>query len=256
MKIKVTDFAKKHFDPKFGGTKVLNYTIEEFEKYVNSHLISLDIDSHYLFPVGLEEGDIKIINGYAPFCKLIAIRNFTDARVGSLPITLENYQYIRSGYSARREGELPVFSRWLELPIKHPKADWLMVVLYSHGHLINEAALNIGATGIQEEVPDCDYGIVAILGQSHPEEEPMKPETMIRNGGYNTEEYQAKAIEKIKGLYTGLNETEAGLEDICDEDIKEILDLQGKMVGGSGVPINRDKYLKSVDFWDKNITVN
>ena len=47
---------------------------------------------------------------------------------------------------------------------------------------------------------DADWGIVAILGQSHPGEEPMKPETMLRNalgkeeGGsghkLNREDYQ------------------------------------------------------------------
>ena len=47
-----------------------------------------------------------------------------------MPITLENYQYIRSGYSARRDSELPTFSRWLELPLGKPKAEWLCIVCY------------------------------------------------------------------------------------------------------------------------------
>ena len=57
-----------------------------------------------------------------------------------------------------------------------------------------------------------EWGIVAILGQSHGNEEPMHPETMIRN---------ALGIKQ----------------------------------GGSGVPLNKEKYLKSVEFWDKNVTV-
>lgn len=206
MKIIVTEFAERHFDPKFNGTKILNYTKEEFEKELEclSHLDEHDeLIGEYK---GTELGDIIVHEGYAPFCKLIAIPNFTDAKVGSMPITLENYPYIRSGYLARRDFELPVFSRWLELPLGKPKAKWLILVLYSYDQLVKEA------TETQKEVPDCDYGIVAILGQSHPNEEPMKPETMLRNA--------------------------LGIEE-----------------GGSGVPLDREQYLKSVDFWSKNITV-
>jgi hypothetical protein len=258
MKIKLTDFALRHFDSKFGGTKILNYTPEEFEGRIIELTSNVTIEDFnglsYKRIVGL--GNTTITDGYAPFCKYLAIRNFTKARVGSLPITLENYQYIRSGYSARKEGELPIFSRWLELPIKPPTAEWLVLVLYSHEQLVHEAALNISATGIQEEVPDCDYGIVAILGQSHPNgADPMKPETMIRNAGYNTKEYQERAVKKIKQLYVDLNACESGLEDISDEDIMEILSLQGMLTGGSGVPFSTEEYLRSVEFWEKNVTI-
>jgi len=186
------------------------------------------------------------MNGYADFCKLVAIPNFTDARVGSLPITLENYQYIRSGYSARRDSELPVFSRWLELPLGKPKAEWLILVLYDKTQIEKEGNLeelkNIHYSDYENEKEkyelvddldsfsdnfedwcdennysgtfsfDADWGIVAILGQSHPGEEPMKPETMLRNA--------------------------LGIEE-----------------GGSGHKLNREDYLKSVNFWSNNATV-
>ena len=54
---------------------------------------------------------IKIEDGYADFCKLLIVPNFTNARTGTLPITLENYQYLRTGYFSRRKDELPVLSR-------------------------------------------------------------------------------------------------------------------------------------------------
>lgn len=210
MKIKVTEFGARHFDPKFGGTKILDMTLEEFEGKINFMTVNaIDLNEDYSLGITYGSG-IKVMNGYAPFCKLIAMPNFTDARVGSLPITLENYQYIRSGYSARTKKELPVFSRWLELPLGKPKAEWLMLVLYSKEQIEKEAKEQDNATEIFGF--DADWGIVAILGQSHPNEEPMKPETMIRNA-------------------LGIKE------------------------GGSGVPLDRDKYLKSVDFWSKNITV-
>lgn len=195
MKVKLTEFGARHFDPKFGGTKILKVTPEDFQKHLDD-LLRDDL------PEGFKP---KLIDGYAPFCKLWPIHNFTDARVGSLPITLANYPFLRSGYSARRENEFPVFSRWLELPLGKPRAEWLMLVLYSNEQLNKENKENAAPF-------DADYGIVAILGQSHDKEEPMKPETMIRNA-------------------LGISE------------------------GGSGVPLNREAYLKSVEFWERHATV-
>jgi len=218
MKIKLTEFALRHFDKDFGGTKILSMTPQEFEKKIDT--LCEDISSHNRikfaeFEDGHSEMEVKIINGYAPFCKLLAIKNFTDVRVGSMPITLENYQYLRSGYSARRESELPVFSRWLELPFGKPKAEWLVLILYDKEQIDKEGRITEGEHGNPDKkyIPlDVDWGIVAILGQSHSNEEPMKPETMLRNA-------------------LGVKE------------------------GGSGVAIDREAYLKSVDFWSNNSTV-
>ena len=252
MKIKITEFAERHFDKNFGGTKILDFNVEEFENRILSETLFLSEDNTHIFDEyedeSLDEVRVKMIDGYAPFCKLVAIKNFTEAKVGSLPITLENYQYLRSGYSARRESELPIFSRWLELPLGKPKADYLMLVLYSKEQIDKEAKteniknidkkyksdyeleydkydeLNeldcfsdnfedwLDEKHIEINYPkfDADWGIVAILGQSHIEEEPMKPETMIRNS---------------------------------------------YMSGGSDVEFNEEDYLKSVNFWSNNATV-
>lgn len=207
MKVKITNFGKRHFDKTFGGTKILDVSVEEFEKHLDS---LIDEDAIYEKDGMAYMCNIKEMPGYAPFCKLLAIKNFTDARVGSMPITLENYQFIRSGYSARRDSELPVFSRWLELPLGKPKAEYLLLVLYDREQLKKEATDKEPFEF--ENDKDVEWGIVAILGQSHPNEEPMKPETMMRNA-------------------LGISE------------------------GGSGVQIDRDAYMKSVEFWDKNITV-
>ena len=212
MKIKITEFGERHFNKNFSGTKILDMSKEDFEEAINSSIIHESINISKTIKIGVDTHlipNVKVLHGYAPFCKLVIIENFTNTRVGSMPITLENYSFIRSGYSARRDSELPVFSRWLELPLEKPKAKWLVLVLYSKEQLDKEAALDINATSI---TPDCDWGIVAILGQSHSNEEPMKPETMLRNA--------------------------LGIEE-----------------GGSGTPLNRGNYLKSVNFWSKNITV-
>jgi hypothetical protein len=117
--IKITDFGKRHFDPKFGGTKITTLTVEQVEEYLASQLAA---GSNII---------AKVMDGYAPFCKLVAVKNVTDARIGTMPIDMANYQYLRHGYSARTEKELPILTRWFELPLPAPKADFLIFVLYS-----------------------------------------------------------------------------------------------------------------------------
>lgn len=213
MTIKVTEFAKRHFDGKTSGTKITNISAEKFDSYLK------EILSDYENDLGIDDIDytIEFIDGYAPFCKLAFVKNFTNAKSGSMPITLENYQYIRSGYAARREGELPVFSRWLELPypMQSPKAEYLCLVLYSKEQIDKEGRITLGNDSCADdkyEPFDGDLGIVAILGQMNKYEEPMQPATMIRNA--------------------------LGIEE-----------------GGSGFPLDRKKYLESVEFWDKNIII-
>ena len=197
--VKITDFAKRHFDSKFGGTKILDSTPEDFER-----ILSLSISALNLLPTN-EYSTERILPGYADFCKLVVVKNFTNARTGTLPITLDNYQYLRTGYSARTEKELLVMDRWFDLPLSAPTAKYLVVVLYSKEQLDKERKEG-------EEEFDGDWGAVAILGQMSSNEEPMKPITMMRNA--------------------------LGIEE-----------------GGSGVPIDREAYKKSVNFWSNNATV-
>lgn len=209
--VKVTEFGKRHFEPKFGGTKIIDRTPEEFADWANSQLYAYyKLRKGTNFIKELTTNVVEIFDGYADFCKLVCLKNVTSAKTGSLPITLENYQYLRTGYSSRTPNELPVMERWFDLPLPAPKAEYLMVVLYSKEQIIKEHS----ASEYKDEPLyfDADYGIVAILGQMSPEEEPIKPITMMRNS-------------------LGINE------------------------GGSGVPIDRDKYKKSVDFWSKFATV-
>ena len=189
MKIQLTNFSKRHFKTSFIGTKITNINEEEFEKHINTL-----------------NNSAKIIDGYAPFCKLMIIPNFTNAKTGTMEITVDNFHNIRTDYVARTEEELPVLTRWLQVSSTVvPTAKYLVVVLYSYEQLLFE---NNKKQEIFELDSDTDYGIVAILGQMINEEEPMKPITMIRNS--------------------------MGVEQ-----------------GGSGVPLDKEKYLESVKFWTK-----
>ena len=71
----------------------------------------------------------------------------------------------------------------------HPEAKYLMLVLYSREQLFEEYKADLSRLKEDEPVPefdfehdpDAEWGIVAVLGQSHPNEEPMQPITMMRN---------------------------------------------------------------------------
>ncbi len=120
--------------------------------------------------------DEALVDGYAPFCKHLFLRNPSATRAAFAPITEANRAHLRSGYVARREGERAVLERWFE-GLDAPRAEWLDVILYSHAQLLAEAA----DYPEEQPVPDCDWGIVSIIGTLEPVEPPMPPITQMRN---------------------------------------------------------------------------
>ena len=117
-----------------------------------------------------------LVDGYAPFCKHLFLKNDTATRAAFAPITDESRRLLRSGYLARRDGERAVLERWFE-GLEAPRAEWLDVILYSHDQLVAEAR----DYPDEQPVPDCDWGIVSIIGVLEPSEPPMPPITQMRN---------------------------------------------------------------------------
>lgn len=159
------------------------------------------------------EEEVKLVDGYAPFCKHIFVKNFTDSVPAFIKITPENQHFLVSGYEARNEKELPVLGRWFDLR-KLPqdtlkKASYLNIILYSRDQCIAEAK----ATGTKDsnENDEYDYGIVSVKAQDVNYSLPMQPITAMRN-------------------------------------------CLGKEEGGSGVPLDKEKYLESVKFWQEYAT--
>jgi len=200
--IKLTEFASRHFDPSFKGTKIY-MSKDLFEIQINEKFATaIDVNSL----TGSQKSEtIRTCNnlifpGYADFCKQYIIKSdLFNIKAGAIPITLENYQYLRSGYSARNADEVPVLGRWFEFPEKRfiQTAKYLNIILYSKEQLEREDS---------ELIFDTDWGIVAILGQLGKKPEPPKPATIIRNsmgiseGGsghpFNRMEYKQKKNSK------------------------------------------------------------
>ena len=187
-KIAMTGFALRNWEPRASGTRIIGLTPDELVARCNA-------------------AESPLVDGYAPFCKHLFLENDTPTRCGFAPITEANRHLLRSGYARRREGEMAVLERWFE-EIEAPVANWLDVILYSYAQLVAEAA------DYREEqaVPDCDWGIVSIIGTLEPAEPPMPPITQWRNA-------------------------------------------LGRAEGGSGMPIDPEKYEAAVAFWDAHASV-
>src|SRR3569623_1604607 len=152
MFIVLTPFARARLFPKDRRLNAIqDVTPDEFERYLNEH------------------EPMKVLDGYAPFCKLHVHRNWTSTRCYTMPITDDNRHLLRSGYEARTKAELPVLVRWFE-GVEPPVANYLVVILYSREQMEMEG-----------DMIDGDWGIVGCMYTEAPEEIPMAPITMMRN---------------------------------------------------------------------------
>lgn len=191
--IEVNSFALRQFTADARGTRITSHTSEAFLAELKQHI----------------DAPVRVKDGYAEFCKIVFVENFTDAKVGDIEITSENMHMMRSGYVARREGELPVLTRWVE-GVKAPVASHLGIVFYSKEQLQKE--FDEGPKDSGEAPPQEEWGVILVMGVAEPEETPMNPMTMLRNS-------------------LGVGE------------------------GGSGVPMDKDAYMKSVAYWETHAVI-
>ena len=187
MSIALTPFARARLFPKERRRNAIqDCTPEQFVQHLNAN------------------PPLRVLDGYADFCKLHVHRNWTSTRCLTVPITEANRHLLRSGYEARSKGELAVLTRWFE-GVEPPVADYLIAILYSRAQLLKEGEPLEADSGIVGG--EADWGIVGCLYTADPEEIPMAPITMMRNA-------------------------------------------LGVAEGGSGVPLDRAAYQRSVAFWD------
>jgi len=140
---------------------------------------------------------VPLVEGYAPFCKHIFVENFCGVKCGYTKITDENRHLIKSGYEARKEGELPVLVQWIDAKdCPAPEATHLDVILYSREQIIaeNEA---MGDEGVAKDTTS-PWGIISIKGQLTDFELPMQPITMMRNALGKEEGGSGVPLEKAK----------------------------------------------------------
>jgi hypothetical protein len=152
MSIVLTDFARPRLFPREPrGNTIQDIAADEFVRHLNQH------------------PPLRVLDGYAPFCKLHVHRNWTSTRCLAVPVTEGNRHLLRSDYEARNDAELPVLVRWFE-GLQPPVANYLIPILYSREQLAKEGS-----------PIDAEWGVVGCMYTMQPEETPMAPITLMRN---------------------------------------------------------------------------
>ena len=170
----MTTFALRNWEPGASSTSVVGISPDELVAQCNA---------------AVAQGS-ALVAGYAPFCKHLFLPNTTETRCGFALISDDNRHLLRTGYASRRDGELAVLERWFE-GVQAPVARYLDIILYSHEQMLAEAA----DFPDDEGVPDCDWGIVSIIGTLQPTEPPMPPITQMRNALGRAEGGSGRAID-------------------------------------------------------------
>ena len=162
------------------------------------------------------------------------IPNFANVECGYTVITEDNRPIIESCYEARKANELAVLIQYIDRKnLQPPKASHLDIILYSREQIIkeNEAMgskvrnnLNLKATRYFFII----YFYFVVYDQA--------PETNSPWG-----------IISVKG-------------QLCDfelpmQPITMMRNALGKEYGGSGVPLDFQKYQESVAFWTKHVSI-
>ncbi|CUV04558.1 unnamed protein product [Cryptosporidium hominis] len=163
------------------------------------------------------ENNPTLVDGYADFCKHIFIPNFTEAKQSIVKITNENEKYIKTGYISRRDEEIPVLSRWF--PKDSPPASQLIKSKYLDIILYSK------------EQCEKESSIMNCCLQDILDDKEKNPDWYIISIKAQNESFEVP-MEPITILRNTLIEE-----------------------GGSGVPLKREKYLESVEFWKEHAIV-
>ena len=169
-KIEYDPFVSRQFSPGFSGTKVDLEIKEELLGVINDSLTYSSDTGAYLMD---SEWD---------FCKYLVIKNDFDVKCAVREITLDIYPYIRTDYVQRTPDELPILSRFVQLPpgFKSQEADYIVLVLYSKEQLQKE--FKPKEEGQEFYFDDSvEWGVVSIMGTMEPKPDPLVPITIMRN---------------------------------------------------------------------------
>ena len=164
-KIEYDPFVSRQFSQNFSGTKVEPEAKEALLIEINKAFEFSELQS--------SEWD---------FCKYLAIPNTFGVKCATREITLDIYPYIRTDYVQRTPDELPVLTRFAQLPpgFKQQQSEHIVLVLYSRAQL--ESEFKPKDDGQEFYFDDSvEWGIVSIMGTMEPRPDPLVPITIMRN---------------------------------------------------------------------------
>jgi hypothetical protein len=178
--VAVTNFAKRHLKPDFGGTRLTSEQLEACRKRAEA-----------LVKIG------AVRDGYAPFCKTVHVFDVADVLSPIVAISEYNEHYLRTEYRARASNELPVLIRYFtNEEVRRGPSHHLNVILYSREQLHAEERV----AGGQSDFIDAEWGIVAVNAEPGETDSPMSPITMMRNALGQAEGGSGFPIDRAKYL--------------------------------------------------------
>jgi hypothetical protein len=167
-KIEYDPFVTRQFSQNFSGTKVDPEVKDELLEVINDAYDYASTET--------------MLDSEWSFCKYLILPNEFGVKCAVREITLDIYPYIRTDYVQRTPEELPILSRFAQLPpgFKSQEANYIVLVLYSRRQL--EKEFKPKEEGQEFYFDDnVEWGIVSIMGTVLPHPDPLVPITIMRN---------------------------------------------------------------------------
>lgn len=161
----------------------------------------------------------QLVEGYAPFCKHIFLPNFVSGlKPGYLPVNSETEKLIKTKYEARQQNELPVLVRFVPME-------------------------SIDIT----KIPDAKFLDLILYS---------KEQIVKENIAMKFEESKIEKLKKTDFDYGIISIKPLNIDhEVPMPPITMMRNALGKEEGGSGVKLEREKYMKSIEFWENNVQI-
>ena len=193
------------------------FAFRSFDKTRTSNYINMDKQDFLNKVNELYKSESQLVEGYAPFCKHLFVENFVKGlKSCHIEINKDTEKLIISKYDSRQKNELPVLVRYIDL------------------NSIDK-----------EKIEDAKYLDLILYSK----EQIISEMTEMK--------FEEKEINEMKN-----KDFDWGIISIKPLNVNHELPFVpitimrnslGKNEGGSGVPIDRKKYMEGVEFWSKNV---
>ncbi len=193
------------------------FSFRSFDKTRTNNYINMGKEEFLKNVNELYKSETMLVDGYAPFCKHLFVPNFVKGlKSCHIEITPETEKLIISKYDSRQKNELPVLIRYIDL---------------------NSVD--------KEKIPDAKYLDLILYS---------KEQIISEMGEMKFEEKEIEALKKKDFDWGIISIKPLNVDhEIPFVPITIMRNALGKNEGGSGVPIDRKKYMDGVEFWSKNV---
>ena len=193
------------------------FAYRSFDSTKNTNYINMPKDEFVQKVNEVYNSTNDLVEGYAPFCKHLFVKNFVKGlKPCHLEINDEIKPLIISKYDSRQKNELPVLIRYIDL------------------NTVNK-----------EKISDALYLDLILYSKEQIISEMKEMKADEKEINEMIEKDFDWGIISIKPLNID--------HELPFVPITIMRNSLGKNEGGSGVPIDRKKYMEGVEFWSKNV---